>query len=484
MNNIAKLIIKENKNRLNNTAIIDGAYSISYSQLFTLVDLVALELKRKGVIRFKRIALLCEDSVDYIVLSLAVLKLQAVIVPVPIGASSNEVNCLLNDIKVDLIIFEKDSYNSKKTVLSIENNVIKKSIFITECGSYRGLSKDFAKLNPAFIRFTSGTTGKNKGVVLSHQTIVARTDAANNGLKVTSKDRVIWVLSMSFHFVVTILLFLRRGATIIISSRQFPYELLNNLKKLKPSLIYASPIHYHMLCNLDIPKESLATLRLAVSTAVKLSPDIADKFYKKFGFEVSEAYGVIEIGLPFINLSKNQLKRGSVGKITSGYQVMIKDPDNHGVGLIYIKGKGIFDAYFSPWRKASDILENGWFNTGDLGYLDKQGFLFILGRRKSVINFCGMKIFPFEVESVINRYPQVKESLVYGKSHPQYGQLPLVKVVLRRLSKGSFDSEKLRKFCYAHLSSYKVPKEFIFIDKLTRTPSGKIKLAFPLKSIY
>ena len=479
MNNIVNLIIKENKDHLSNTAIVDGADSISYRQMFASVDLLALELKKKGVSCFKRVALLCEDSIDYIVISLAVLKLQAVIVPVPLGASSNEVDCLLDNIKVDFIIFKKDSYARNKTGLAIENSRIKNNLFILKCKPSKGLSKDFAKLNPAFIRFTSGTTGEHKGVILSHQAIIARTRFANNGLRVTSKDRVIWVLSMSFHFVVTILLFLRQGATIIISSRQFPYELLDNLKKYQSTLIYASPIHYHMLCHLDISKAALATLRLAVSTAVKLSSDIADKFYKKFGFEISEAYGIIELGLPFINLSKNKLKRGSVGMITRGYQIKIKDADNHGVGIIYIKGKGLFDAYFSPWRKAKDVLTKGWFNTGDLGYLDKQGFLFILGRSKNVINFCGMKIFPFEVESVINQYSQIKESLVYGVRHPQYGQLPFAKIVLRKSSKRSFDLEKLRKFCYCYLASYKVPKEFIFAKQLTRTLSGKIRIVYP-----
>jgi len=476
MNNIVDIIAKGTKRFLKRIAVIDGCDKISYAELLETVEIAGAELKDYGIVKHQRVALLCEDGIDYIVASLAVLKLYAVIVPVPLGSSLDEIESLLDNIKVNFIIFERNSYAKKEAIPVFKKGAFKKELFIYCCNSKKSLPEDFFKLNPAFIRFTSGTTGENKGVVLSHQAIIARTEAANRGLKVTSKDRIIWVLSMSFHFVVTILLFLRRGATIIISSRQFPYELLDNLKKYQFTLIYASPLHYHMLASLSIPRESLSHVRLAISTAVKLAPDIADKFFRKFGFELAEAYGIIELGLPFINTSGSKLRRGSVGKVLAGYKIKIEDPDTSGIGVIYIKGKGTFNAYFSPWRNSKDILVNGWFNTGDLGKLDKDGFLFIVGREKNMINFSGMKIFPFEVESIINCYPCVKESLVYGVNHIQYGQLPSAKIVLKETKKGSFDLEKLRKFCYEHLASYKVPKEFYFVKELSKTRSGKVKV--------
>ena len=133
------------------------------------------------------------------------------------------------------------------------------------------------------------------------------------------------------------------------------------------------------------------------------------------------------------------------------------------------------DAYFSPWKNKGQLLEGGWFKTGDLGKLDKDGFLFLVGRGKHVINFTGMKIFPYEVELVLNQHPAVKESLVYGVSHPHYGQLPSAKVVLREGAGIDFDSNELRRFCYQYLTSYKVPKEFECVDRLDRTASGKLR---------
>ena len=148
--------------------------------------------------------------------------------------------------------------------------------------------------------------------------------------------------------------------------------------------------------------------------------------------------------------------------------------DKDGVGEIRIKGKGMLDAYYSPWQGRNDILTDGWFKTGDLGKIDKDGFLFIVGREKDVINFVGMKVFAQEVESVLNLHPQIKESLVYGATHPVYGQLPMAKIVLREGS-SVLDMYDLRRFCYQRLAQYKVPKDFEFVDHLPKTTSGKIK---------
>jgi long-chain acyl-CoA synthetase len=221
--------------------------------------------------------------------------------------------------------------------------------------------------------------------------------------------------------------------------------------------------------------ELLVGVRMAISTAMKLPEERSNDFHRKFGFELTEAYGIIEVGLPFVNRSGSGAKRGSVGRILPDYEMRIEGPDSEGVGRVFLKGKGMFDAYFSPWRPRNRVLEDGWFDTGDLGRVDGDGFLYIVGREKNVINFAGMKIFPYEVEEVLNRHPAVRESLVYAKPHPQYGQLPVADIVLREEAREPFDLNGLRGFCYERLARYKVPKEFNRVSRLTRTASGKIK---------
>ncbi len=474
--NIFQAIKQETRNFRNKTAVIEGRYSITYGQLISSAGNIAVSLKGEGVLPYHRIGLLCSDGIDYITVALAVLSVPAVVVPVAAEHTGAEIDDILNKIMVDFLIFEKGMFNGTDAHPLCPDIFIAKELYIKNRKNRQQPDSEYFRINPAFIRFSSGTTGTSKGVVLSHETIIGRTSAADRGLNITSNDTILWVLSMSFHFVVTILLFLRRAAAIVLCSHPFPESLIDGITKHRGTFIYASPFHYNLLTRMNsLPPESFRNVRLAVSTAIKLPENTAREFYSKFGFELSEAYGIIELGLPFVNLSRDKSKRSSVGKALPGYEVEIIDRDKDGAGRIHIKGRGMLDAYFSPWQNRRSILDNGWFNTGDMGRIDKDGYLTIVGRDKDVINFTGMKIFPHEVESVLNRFPGVKESRVYAEDHPLYGQLPAAKIVLKEEASKEMFLDDLRRFCYLNLAQYKVPKSFEIVSGLEKTASGKIR---------
>jgi len=472
--NIYQTIKEETAEFRNKTAVIDGERSVSYGQLISSAELLADALKRAGVRPYDRVALLCRDSIEYIQASLAALSLSAVMVPVAIEHTEDETRGILERIAVRYLVFEQGSYDEAGSDSLDCPGFSQKGFRILNRGEQNSPDRGYYDMNPAFIRFSSGTTGASKGVVLSHEAILERTSAADKGLAITSDDTVLWVLSMSFHFVVTILLFLRRAATMILCSNHFPESLIDGISRHKGTFIYASPFHYNALTHMEsLSKESFQNIRLAVSTAMKLPENIARGFCEKSGIELSEAYGIIEVGLPFINLSSDEGKRSSVGRPLPDYEVEIVNRDSDGVGPILIKGKGMLDAYYSPWQNRESILKDGWFDTGDLGRLDTDGYLTIVGRGKDVINFAGMKIFAQEVEAVINNFPGVRESCVYGEEHAIYGQLPMARVVVNEGA--GLSGDELRKYCYRMLAQYKVPKGFEIVDAIPKTASGKIR---------
>lgn len=473
--NIVETIREENKQRTERLALIDGARTLSYAELIDAVEVAARELRAHGIERKTKVGLLCDGGIEYVILSLAILSLSAVVVPIAPSQTKREIDEIIERIDVEYLVAERRLHSCSMSVpLHVAGYAGRAMAIGARCPAKRPPA-GFDLCDAAFIRFSSGTTGASKGVVLSHRAILERTDAADRGLQIASSDRVLWLLAMSFHFVATILLFLRRGAAIIICGEHRPESLIEDIARQHGSLIFGSPLHYKLLADSGaLGNGALSGIRMAISTAMKLPDAVADEVLAKLGLELTEAYGIIEVGIPFMAVAGDARKRGSVGRPLPGYDIRIDGPDARGVGAILLRGPGMLDAYYCPWQEREDILLDGWFSTGDLGRIDSEGYLFIVGRQNEVINFAGMKIFPQEVESLLNTHPQVLESEVYASPHPLYGQLPEARIVSVA---GATETgpEELRRFCAEHLAQYKIPKRFTFVDELPKTPSGKIR---------
>jgi long-chain acyl-CoA synthetase len=469
--NIVETIRQETKAHAEKTAIVEGDRTITYGELLDRITDLADLLTARGVCAGQRIAFRSSDGIDYVIGALALLQCGAAVVPVADSLTATEIQETIDRIDVHGILTQMTMPSAGIDSSEPLNNAFRfqprraSALHEQECRD----------MGAAFIRFSSGTTGESKGVVLSHRTIVDRTDAANQGLAISDGDVILWVLGMSHHFVVSILLFLRKGATIIVANQNFPFSIIEAAQQFPITFIYGSPVHYYLLAISDaVSPQALSRVRMAISTSMKMPLAICTQFTSKFAISPREAYGIIEIGLPFINTDSNA-GENTVGRILPDYQLRIANPDEHGVGEVLIKGKGMFDAYFSPWRPREQCLDDGWFDTGDLGRLDDRGRLCLLGRSKTVLVCAGMKVFPEEVEEVINAMPGVRTSLVSGRDHPQYGQVPVAQVVIAAdVSDPDTLLAELRAHCFAKLSSYKVPIEFRAVPELAKTPSGKI----------
>lgn len=401
-----------------------------------------------------RIGLNAPNGADYIVLALAILQQNACFVPIPSELTASERAQLARSTALDALVHAQSAEDWR-----IEA--------VTHDAPPAFDEAALAALNPAFIRFSSGTTGASKGIVISHETLLARITAANEGLRIGPQDRVLWVLPMAHHFAVSIVLYLYHGATTILAPASDPKVMLDMMRTHGATVMYGSPYHYTMLSG-QPDAASLGSLRLAVSTAFALTHEVAELFAGKTGLHLTQGMGIIEAGLPILNLAHAKDKPTSIGQPLPAFEVKLDD------GELLLRGPGVFDAYLTPWQPRETILRDGWFATGDIAEMDADGCLYLRGRVRSVINVGGLKCFPEEVEAVLCSHPGVRAARVSARAHPALGAMPSAEIIPQNAESPPPVIE-LRKLCQERLSAYKVPLFYTFVSELPLTASGKLR---------
>jgi long-chain acyl-CoA synthetase len=325
---------------------------------------------------------------------------------------------------------------------------------------------DFRACNPAYIRFTSGTTGTGKCVFLGHKAIIDRLAAANAVLGVGPADTVWFGLSMADHFVASILLYLSRGARVVTATSAEKSEQL--VEEFLPTVLYGSPDFYISLIRSRI--KALKSVRLAISTTTPLSTDVAESFYRKFGKHLNPVLGIIEVGLLTLNTRPDKI--GSVGFPIPAYTVLLIGENGepvarNEVGELHVCGPGLLDAYLSPWRPVQRLLKKHGFATGDFARFDDDGYLILAGRGKNRIRVDGIQFFCEEIESVLNSLPGIQESRVFIDSRSNLLSAEIV---------GSPETtERLQEQLLGRIDEKKVPKAFFLVDVLPRTANGKLR---------
>ncbi len=459
--NLTELLENSVRRRPQKTVFVENDAEISYAALAQKIDSFAEKIKSLQLLAGSRVGLCFPNSVNYVALTYALWKNDFVVVPVPTECPPEELNEIATVMELSVILSQKPLAQSEPLTLEI---FVSKLALATSPNNHG--------LNIAFIRFTSGTTNARKGVVLTHETIRDRVTAANKAFQINETDIVIWCLPMAHHFLITIVLYLNAGATTVLARHVTAKPFLEATNKWRGTVLYAAPFHFSLLAG-DASGAKIESVRLAVSTTCALPQDVAEQFFKRFGKPLLPALGIIELGLVALNSDDPLQRWNSVGKPISEFQVKILSPDENGVGEIAVSGPGICDAYAAPWQSRENILRDGWFITGDLGKFDADGFLFLLSRKTAVINLAGRKIFPEEVEAILDRHPSIRESRVFGRAHPSYGEIVEAEIVL---SAENASIENLSHFCREHLASYKIPMRFHVVPALPRTPvTGKIR---------
>jgi len=442
-------IVEEIHRRADRSAIalIAGDRHLTYGQLFDLADTAAARLAKSAA---ARIGLDCPNGIDHVVLALAIVRAGKVLVPIASELVGRERDRVIRETGVGAVL---DGAGEVREV---------------PVGDLAFDEAKLAALNPAFIRFCSGTTGRSKGIILSHESLLARVTAANRGLRIGPADRVVWILPMAHHFAVSIMLYLLHGATTVIESSHLAEDVLNAGITHRGTILYGAPFH-HALLAADASGRAWPALRLAVSTAATLPLATAHAFDRRFSIPLCQGMGIIEVGLPLLNLDQPREKPTSVGRPLPGYAA-----EARGEGELWLRGPGMLDAYLVPWRTRAEITADGWFRTGDLARIDEDGDIYLLGRSHSVINVAGLKCFPEEVEAVLRELPDVKQVRVIGKENARVGAVPVAEIVPADFAAPPKTSALIA-HCRRSLASYKIPLEFRIVASIPLTPSGKVQ---------
>lgn len=475
--NFTTIISESAVTHSNKIAIQEGLKSISYVDLDYQMKALAHQLERSGIKAGMGVAIMGKNSIDFVQLALAVLHTGAVLIPLDDNLRQAEIHDVLQKIHIHSILtlnrkIEIEEYSHSTSLPGFDSIQLFKQLNTTT---------PFCDQLPdaAYMRFTSGTTGQSKGVILTHSDIEERTRSGNKALGLNSNDTVLWVLSMAYHFVASILLYLRYGCTIVVHNDFSAPTILQAINQHKVTFLYFSPLFIRILAS-ETRETSMPTVNKVISTSTGLDKQLGTVFYEKYTIPVTQVYGIIELGLPVINLKEALTHPGSIGYASPEFKVDILD--DHGViipvpnriGQLAIRGPGMCSAYLHPFTPREEMLQHGYFLTGDLASKNKDGLITIKGRLKSMINVAGNKVFPEEVEAVILTYPGIDSCRVYGATHQLLGESVVADIRASSIWQ-SEDKENLIRYCRKQLSRHKIPTLIQQVDDIQQTGSGKIK---------
>lgn len=468
--------------------IQDGTYKgISYKRLKEDVEKLGTALLSLGL-KDSKVALVGENSYEWCVAYLAVVTGVGIIVPIDKELKKHDIQNILIKSGASALIFSDklsqvvndldDNFNMKYKInmgkkecvdreLSFEELLLKGEELLKK-GDSTFSDAEINNEKLSILLFTSGTTEGSKGVMLSHKNICSNIMAICSVIYASSEDLSLSILPLHHTYECTsgFLLMLHVGATI--SFNEGLKHIAKNMKETKPSILILVPLILESIYKkiweqaskkltqkiklkvaikvsnlllkfkIDIRKKLFKPIheifggrvRMIVSGAAAIDPEVS-KGLRSMGVAVLQGYGLTECS-PVVTLNhEDAYKDASIGLPAPGVDVKILDADDTGVGEIVVKGYNVMLGYYKDQVRTKEVLKNGWFYTGDLGYIDKEGYVYITGRKKNVIvTKNGKNIFPEELEMYLNKSDFIKESLVIGEYEKEMGETEVVALIV------------------------------------------------------
>lgn len=340
---------------------------------------------------------------------------------------------------------------------------------------------DIPSTEVAALIYTSGTTGDPKGAMLTHENFLAECEATLDVLSTTEEDRFATLVPF-FHvygLTVGLVVSLFRGCGSVLFPQYSPRQFLKRMEAEKVSILIAIPTQYHHLL-LAAKKKSFthSPLKCCISGAASLPVTVIEQFKEAFGVDIMEGYGLTETAAAVSANPSDKTKPGSVGPPGRGVQIKIADDEGKALppnerGEILVKGKVVMKGYYNLPEETRAVIKDGWFSTGDIGYQDEEGYIYITDRKKDIIIKGGFNISPAEIEELLCTHPKVKEAAVVGHKEKE-GREEAIKAFVVLAESEEVTSAEILGFCRMNLAPFKVPDEVIFKDGLPNSASGKV----------
>ena len=472
--------------------LADGA-QISGAEFHTTIARAANALRAAGVQVGDRVAVQIAKSPQALAIYAATVSIGAVFLPLNPAYTRPEVGYFLNDATPRLFICDPAKAEALGVVAS---QTTLKTLDSKGVGSF---GADMAQADPQFapqarlgadlaaILYTSGTTGRSKGAMLTHDNLLSNAQTLADLWRFTPQDVLLHALPI-FHthglFVASNVSLLTGGQMIFLSG--FDVETVLRLLPQASALMGVPTFYTRLLEDARFDRTLTAHMRLFVSGSAPLLADTHRQFHARTGQSILERYGMTETNMNTSNPYDGERRAGTVGFPLPGVELRIMadgaQVPQGAVGGIEVRGPNVFAGYWQmPEKTREELRPDGWFITGDLGQVDADGYVQIVGRAKDLVISGGFNIYPIEVEMALDDHPDVLESAVIGVPHPDFGEAVFAVLVAQKGQ--SLDVEAVLASLSDRLARFKQPKAAVVVDELPRNTMGKVQKA-ALRATY
>jgi len=492
-----KLMLEEAAQRYKGkTAIVSGDRRLSYADLDEASNKVANTLIELGVDKGDRVAVLLDNSPDFIITYFGIVKTGAIAVPLDTKYKVDELASLFNDCLPKVLVADSPAleplipvlsrFSSIRHVIDLSSNDEGQFLSYEEimrAGSPQRIEVEPEPEDTANISYTSGPSLRPSGAMLSHQCLVTQTATAGKWFQQGDRDvELLFALPIhhAFGLATVLLTSIIKGSTLVILPGVSITGLTEIIERSKGTILIGVPFIFALMVGMAEEEginHDLSSMRLYVCGGAPLSIDIMKRFRKHYGLPLTQGYGLTE-SLAHVTCQPidGSGVPGSAGPALAGWEVKIVDDNDRALppneaGEVIVRGP-ITKGYYNNPQATAEKIRNGWLDTGDIGKIDENGELFITGRRKDLIIVKGQNICPSDVEDVLSTHPKVAEAAVIGIPDELRGEI--VGAVISLKEGEAATEQEFRRFCLEHIANYKVPKQVMFLDSLPKTTDGKI----------